>query len=651
MSAHPITISADQTRLTFGPCVATVSLPPGARIGRVGESLRLSVAPSHGGPAVFTFSGAPRGLLTIETASWLCPRWVSPEGGDPVHLPTPAVLAWDEGALAICGECDFQAEELEVRARGQVAEITVPPEDHGALWLGAGDVHGALEALAAAMMVDIEGRVAPGGPLGGWMSWDELRAGVTESDVIEHARLIAQRLGKGAAIIQLDDGWQRAAGDWEPHEAFAHGLRWLTEGIHRLGLRAGLWIAPFLVALRSPLGRAHPDWLLRGGDGAPLIELDQPHWGGRVGTLDPTRPEVRDWLRALGDRIRGWGFDYVKMDFLAHALTGKAADESRPRAPSYREAIRALAAGLGPHVVTMGCGTPLLAGRGLFHAARISSDAVTDWATLRDCLTSAAARHALHRRWWRNDPDNAVLRPPLTLGQARLWASTVAVSGGSTFLGDDLRRLPEDRWDIACKIWPPLDPASRPLGLGAPLGRPASPLGDGWITEIHRPWGRWWVVMLSNGGAEPRLRRVTWADLNLDPGAACHIWEFWSAAHLGIHRGELSREIEPESCEVCAITPALDHPQIVGADRHVVVGALDPVAVRWLPEEGRLTGEIGASLPHRAAQLSVFAPSPWQLVRAEGVEIADQRLAGGGTLITLRREGDGAFALTFERPR
>ncbi|MBN1475219.1 alpha-galactosidase [Candidatus Sumerlaeota bacterium] len=559
---------------------------------------------------------------------------------------TPLALILPEGALALAVECDGEAGRALFHPGDQRLTVAAPPQGRGALWLSAGDVHGALAAVAEAMMAEVEPRSPMRGPLWGWMSWDELRFGLCERDVLENAEIMARRLGVGDAIVLLDDGWQRAAGDWEPNERFGRGLPWLTDRIHALGLRAGLWIAPFSVAICSEMAHAHGDWLLRSGaDGEPLVDLDFPQWGGRTGTLDPTRPEVIDWLHALGQRLAGWGFDYVKMDFLFHALTGVASDPSQSRTAAYRRAIGAIRAGLGSDVITMGCGTPLVPGRGLFDAARIGDDVVTDWSLMRTRMTAAALRHCLHRRWWRCDPDNVVLRDPLTVDQGRAWATTVAMTGGSVFLGDDLRRLDSERWDIARRIWPPVDIDSRPLRLDTSPADAERPIGDGWIAEVHRPWGRCWVAALVNWEATCRVSGVRWSELGISEGTPCHVWELWAERSMGVHRDEITVELSPTSCQVLVITPAADHPQVVGFTRHVLSGAVGLESVRWDASERTLSGTVSRPLPESAPRLAIAVPRGWRLDTPQGLS-AESVGETDVAVLTVERVGEWSLSFT-----
>ncbi|MBT7191305.1 MAG: alpha-galactosidase, partial [Anaerolineae bacterium] len=48
-------------------------------------------------------------------------------------------------------------------------------------------------------------------------------------------------------VFQVDDGWQRAIGDWVPNEKFPGGLDSLSTQIRRTGRTPGIWLAPLIV--------------------------------------------------------------------------------------------------------------------------------------------------------------------------------------------------------------------------------------------------------------------------------------------------------------------------------------------------------------------------------------------------------------------
>ena len=84
----------------------------------------------------------------------------------------------------------------------------------------------------------------------GYNTWYQFRTGITESIVLRQAELLVSSglAAAGYTCVNLDDGWMalaRAAdGELTGDTAkFPHGIGWLAEQIHALGLRFGLYTA------------------------------------------------------------------------------------------------------------------------------------------------------------------------------------------------------------------------------------------------------------------------------------------------------------------------------------------------------------------------------------------------------------------------
>jgi hypothetical protein len=338
----------------------------------------------------------------------------------------------------------------------------------------AGDASSALAVLFAPAPVDRD-RFAVGAPAG-WCSWYQLKASVTEADVIANLETCAAHFDpRFLRYVQIDDGYQRAAGVWETNGKFPHGHRWLTEQIHAKGFQAGLWVAPFAVTQASGIPAAHPDWLLRSG-GAPQSQGTNATWGGTVYALDAAHPGARGWLRDLGRRVvHEWGYDYLKIDFLLYATTGDAHAGGATHAEAYRAGLAAIRDGMGPDAFLLGCGAPLQHAVGAVNAMRIGADVDATWGGIQAPARATALRSFYHRGTWLNDPDCLVVRPPLSLDEARLWTSIVALSGGMALLSDDLPRLPPDRIALLQRALPvaPIRGRAVDLGRSAPEVAPA----------------------------------------------------------------------------------------------------------------------------------------------------------------------------------
>jgi hypothetical protein len=71
----------------------------------------------------------------------------------------------------------------------------------------------------------------------GWLSWYHHGPWVTREDVLAHADILAEEPYRrlGYHLVQLDDGWQVAYGDWKPNTKFPGGIRSLCDEIARRG--------------------------------------------------------------------------------------------------------------------------------------------------------------------------------------------------------------------------------------------------------------------------------------------------------------------------------------------------------------------------------------------------------------------------------
>ena len=391
------------------------------------------------------------------------------------------------------GKVEVSRTELEAVSEWLPARPLRPEGDASTLRLcyqPRGDGLEALDLLFAPISPVDRERLATAAVPTGWCSWYELSGGVTEADMIANLEFCAAHFDRRFfGYVQLDDGYQRATGDWQTNDKFPHGHRWLSDQIHGRGFKAGLWLAPFAVAERSGVPAQHPDWLLKNADGA-IVWDTRDDWGGKVHSLDGAHPEVRQWLYDLGRRVvRDWGYDYVKIDFLLWATAGAAHYGGLTHAEAYRKGLAAIRDGLGPEVFVVGCGAPLQHAPGFLNGMRIGGDVDASWGGIQGPARAAALRSFYHRTVWVNDPDCLVVRPPLTEREAQVWASVVAVTGGATLFSDNLPKLPPERVAILQRTIPVSPVAGRPVGAIAPeqavapalvSGADAFPIGGPW---------------------------------------------------------------------------------------------------------------------------------------------------------------------------
>ena len=79
---------------------------------------------------------------------------------------------------------------------------------------------------------------------------------------------------------------------------------------------------------------------------------------------------------------------------------------------------------------------------GAVNCMRIGTDVDASWDGIQAPARATGLRSFYQSGAWFNDPDCLVVRPPLSLDEARVWTAIVALSGGMALLSDDLPRLP-----------------------------------------------------------------------------------------------------------------------------------------------------------------------------------------------------------------
>ncbi|MBQ3809609.1 MAG: alpha-galactosidase, partial [Kiritimatiellae bacterium] len=213
--------------------------------------------------------------------------------------------------------------------------------------------------------------------------------------------------------------------------------------IRARGLEAGLWTAPFHAAPESAVFRAHPEWFVRGRDGAPLLVrgFTSPLWA----TLDASRPDVRAHLAETFRTLRDAGFSYFKLDALGFAIPdGVFADSAATPVSAFRAGLAAIREAV-PDAWLLGCGAHHLATLGLVDANRLGGDtAAESGAKIEHAALQTLAKFWTFGRWFAPDPDVVVVRESVPDGAARVSA-LAAILTGCAISGDRVEQLPPER--------------------------------------------------------------------------------------------------------------------------------------------------------------------------------------------------------------
>lgn len=144
-------------------------------------------------------------------------------------------------------------------------------------------------------------------------SWEAAYFDFDDKKLISIAR---EAVDMGVDLFVLDDGWfgkrdddNSGLGDWKANRTkLKNGISGLSEEIHKLGLKFGIWIEPEMVSEDSDLYREHPDWCLK-VPGRPMTR------GRNQLVLDLSRRDVCDYLiTAINGILSEAQIEYVKWD-------------------------------------------------------------------------------------------------------------------------------------------------------------------------------------------------------------------------------------------------------------------------------------------------------------------------------------------------
>ena len=355
------------------------------------------------------------------------------------------------GVLYLRPERDAVRIEVELRLEAVLEPGDAPELEPVHLSLGC-DAAVLLEAFA-----DAYGRRARARAfrpfLASWCAGRRSAEGPSEDEVRRDlAALEAARERVRIEVVQIEDGWQRATGDWlETDERFPRGLAPLAGEIRAAGFIPGLWTSPFCVAAESELFGKHREWLVSNGREPLRVPFDAARaLREPLYALDTGLREVAAHLEGVFRELADMGFLYLTLDLLyAAALRAPSSVSRTGRAGRLRRGLDAVRAGAGDEVFLLGCDCPVGAAVGVVDAMRVASDA--DRADAEGVSVGAArgatrnilARAWMHRRLWLNDPGRVPLDASTALpaeAVARV-ASAAAGTGSPAALSGDARQL------------------------------------------------------------------------------------------------------------------------------------------------------------------------------------------------------------------
>jgi len=519
----------------------------------------------------------------------------------------------------------------------------------------------------------------------GWNSWTGsggtggYGTGITQSLMSKNLAVMRDYFRDwGMDWFQMDDGYEPTYGDWELNKTrFPDGFsptKGIVKEILDAKLKPGIWIAAFSAYKESKLYKQYQPkgWFMDKTVYGQLTFSDYM-------MLDMTNKEVLAWTEALFTKIRKtWGFVWLKLDFSYPALLAKGfADPSLTNVEMYRQGLKAARKGLGDDTFFLNIGAM---GIGGVDAMRLTMDTapVWDWdpvagtlAMTRQGLKPAIATGA--RRYWyhgkvfvvhpdlilfRSDTRNTKL-PRVTHEEGRAFAAYVGATGGIVKLGDrmveDLAPYPK-RVNVIRQLLPIHPQPSRPLDLMTrefpeqffkKIKKPLAGYKETWGWFLAMNLGLNWdysknpAVKMADDGKE-RVFSFDPSARGMSASAAHHLFEFWQQKYLGKKTGKFTVKVPAHDSRVIAIREVSAHPQLLGHNRHITMGAAVVKSESWDASSRTLT------LAMHAARANKEAPFTYQLsFHGNGMSFKEAKVPGAETGTLSARETAGVTEVKF----
>jgi alpha-galactosidase len=531
-----------------------------------------------------------------------------------IHLQTqsssPNALGIASFTVDSSGTTEIQATDPESELREGPAEnlielsVPLPPGESLAsepvMFAAGRDYRSQLDNYGRVIRELHHGRVSSDNMLG-WWSWTAYYTKITEGTALTNAQWLAEHLkGLGYDYFHFDLGYGYSRGEYAMPNAsqFPRGMEDLTRHISRLGLKVGVWTAPFEAGERSWIYEHHKDWLVHNAHGDPIPIADAEEVKGeRLFVLDATHPDAQEYLRQTYRRlVREWGARYIKLDFMDNsAIEGYYHRPNTTALEAQRIGLELIRNTVGEDVLLDKDGSPMLNPVGLVDEGRISQDTGHTFLRSKEAAPGIAARSYMHRNFYVTDPDaftvsrqlleERTIEGPATLNEAEVSITLAAVSGGMFEIGDDLPTLGSDPDRLALVKNPDL------LGM-VKLGHAALPLDLMTYADkdeqpsvfLLREDRRQSMLAVFNWTEQPRSHTFTTTDLKLTAGHAYKLVDsFVPDQQLAMDRETLRLDSQPaHSVELIKIIDTS-------------IPAAAPSIVFQVPTQARIGEEIAFS--------------------------------------------------------
>ncbi len=399
--------------------------------------------------------------------------------------------------------------------------------------------------------------------------------------------------------------------------------------------------------------RAHPEWMLF-NDGSD-VDRHAPNWEDDPRkhshhqpyvTFDYTDKEFSEHFLKVWSAIREAGIRGVKVDYPATAWRPEGGFDDRYASTNsaYLRALQLLREAMGEDA--------LIDERNLGESGRPCLDltaGVIDtqrtWADSNQFVPEMVSRSGL--RWYKartvfnyysdtkavHDLEPAELHSLITLN---------FLTSGRLDLATSYSLFTPEITHIVSRSFPNyVEPISaRPLDAFTGVTDPQV-----YELELTPDWRQ--VSFYNTGDEEALISTALSGDrvdnaIGLDPHGSYHAYEFWTDTYLGKLKGteHLEYKLAPGHCTMISVRRAVDQPQVLSTDRHLLQGWVDLEDVHWDAGQQSLQGTA-----------KVIGGETFRIVVAgNGRDLTQVQVDQGTATLESHPVGAGLWVLAIDAP-
>jgi hypothetical protein len=452
------------------------------------------------------------------------------------------------------------------------------------------------------LLADVMKVPTPGPSPSIFCSWYFYGTDFTQADLNENLAELRKR-PIPFDVLLIDNGWMDDFGSYNAGPLFPAGMKHAANLIRAAGYRPGIWTCPFVIMSDSPALKKYTKLIARDGKGEPITF---PYGQTKTWVVDPTSPDAEAYFAELFGKLRDWGFEVHKFDFLRAIVNApqiRFHDRTMNRAQAYRHGMAMIRRMVGKDAYILACGGLFEGSAGLVNGIRVGADTKGRWGDPK-------AANAYHRmgyvvrikqnvfrnhtnRLWHTDPDALQLRRrtepfrnhpeffhlcegSFTDDEALTLVAHQYLGGGIACLCERMAEFPDDRYALLRRVLPSVTPPARIVDFEN-VECPST----FWTKVTPRVPGMasWATLVVFNWSAEPAEREVS---LSSVPWlAACPrlaVMELATQTFIGVRCGQdsLPLTIPPHGTRILRLAPwDGQSPLLLGTDCHLSGGAAE----------------------------------------------------------------------------